>query len=80
MVDTEVTESEKVEIVDHFTYQLINSGYKISQIQEIILSSLKGMKLKEERKIKRGRRFLSARETLPERLKKKLVESEKLKG
>ena len=53
----------------------MNSGYCQSQISEIVLSSLKGMKLKEERNKKVGKRYLSADETLPDWLRKKLVEN-----
>ena len=42
MMDEEVDEVERVEKIDHFTRQLINSGYQWSQIREVVVSSLKG--------------------------------------
>ena len=76
MIDTEVEEEERVEIVDHFCKQLQNSGYSRDQIIEIVLSSLKGRKKKEEEIKNRGRnRFQSAAETLNERTRRKLLEA-----
>ena len=75
VININVTEEEKVSIVDHFTRQLINSGYNESQIAEIILSSLKGTIKKERMLQQRGKRFLSAAETLSERTRNKLLEA-----
>ena len=66
---------EKVRVVDHYTQQLINSGYNSEQTRDLIESGLKGMKRKEERRKKRCNRFRSAEETLEERETKKLIES-----
>ena len=54
MVDENVSEEERVEIVDHFTQQLINSEYSEKQITEIILSSLKGNMKRERMMMERG--------------------------
>ena len=75
MIDTEVSETERIYIVDHFTRQLINSGYIESQLAEIVLSSLKGTFKKEKMLMQRGKRFLSAAETLSERTRNKLLEA-----
>ena len=75
MLDEKVTAEERISIVDHFTQQLWNSGYKEVQIREIILSSLKGTIRKEERQKMEGKkRYRTAQETLPERMRKKLLE------
>ena len=47
MMDEEITMEERIEKIDHFTQQLINSGYQWAQIREIIVSSLKGYLKKE---------------------------------
>jgi len=47
MMDSNIELEEKTNIVDHFTQQLHNSGYKISQIRNIVESSLKGIKRKK---------------------------------
>ena len=54
MIDKDVEEEERIEIVDHFTTQLLRSGYNINQILEIVQSSLLGMMKKEEIIMKRG--------------------------
>ena len=56
MMDEDITIEEKVEKIDNFTQQLVNSGYNWGQIREVIVSSLKGflkkeLKRKEEKKI-----------------------------
>ena len=56
MMDEDISIEEKVEKIDHFTQQLVNSGYNWGQIREVIVSSLKGflkkeLKRKEEKKI-----------------------------
>ena len=75
MMDKEIETEEKIRIVDHFTQQLCNSGYKISQIRNIVESSLKGIKRKEIIMNNRENRYKNANETLEERMIKKLTES-----
>ena len=75
MMDDEVDEEERIAIVDHFTKQLINSGYSESQIMDFIICSLKGRSRKEEMIRKRGKKFESAAETLSDKTRKKLLEA-----
>ena len=75
-MDSQIEIEEKIKIVDHFTQQLINSGYKGPQIRDIIVSSIKGIMRKERRREKEGKKkYRSAEETLIERMKKKLLEA-----
>ena len=74
-MDDEIDTTEKIEVVDHYTQQLINSGYNGEQVRDIIESGLKGMKRREERKKARESRFRSAEETIEERTTKNLIES-----
>ena len=74
MIDNGVDNEQRIQIVDHFTRQLKNSGYQRQQISEIVVSSLTGWLKKEERLKEAGKRFRSAEETLSERLKNKLLE------
>ena len=41
---------EKIEIINHYTQQLLNSGYSVDKIRDIIVSSLKGIQRKEEKR------------------------------
>ena len=66
---------EKVSVIDHYTQQLLNSGYSKHQIREIIESSLKGILRKEERKRNSKARYRSNVDTLEIRVRKKLIES-----
>ena len=76
MMDDEIGENERVCKINHFTQQLINSGYQWEQIREIIISSLKGFLKKEvRRKEKEESRYKKAEETLEERIKRKLTEN-----
>ena len=45
-----VTMEEKVEIVDHYTQKLVNSGYERKMIKEIIVSGLRGFMNKVPRR------------------------------
>ena len=75
VMDSKIDEEEKITIVDHYTQQLVNSGYSCDQIRDIIESSLKGIKRKEERRKLAPKRFRSAEETIEERNIKKLTEA-----
>ena len=67
VLDKDIPVEEKVMIVDHYTQQLVNSGYSKEQIREMIESGLKGVVRKEERRRNAVNRFRSAKETLEER-------------
>ena len=75
MMDDEISTEEKIETVDHFTQQLVNSGYTQQKIKEIIVSSLKGVRRKEKRRKDMKSKYRSAEESLVERMNKKLLES-----
>ena len=69
-----VSRQEKVAIVDHYTKQLINSGYDRKMCREIVVCGLKGMRTKVLRRKKAGEKFYrTARSTLKRRVKKKLT-------
>ena len=53
VLDDPVDKKEKQKIVDHFTRQLVNSGYNHGQTFNIITSSLKGIKRKLGRRRKK---------------------------
>ena len=63
-MDSKILIDEKIEIIDHYTQQLVNSGYAGEQIRDIIESSLKGIKRKEERRKLAPSKYRSAEETL----------------
>ena len=75
VLDSKISNDEKVDIVNHYTQQLVNSGYSTTQIREIIESSLKGVVKKEENRRKACQRYKSARDTLEARNVKKLTEA-----
>ena len=69
-----VSRQEKVAIVDHYTKQLINSGYDRTMCREIVVCGLKVMRTKVLRRKKAGEKFYrTARSTLKRRVKKKLT-------
>ena len=75
VLDGQIDIEEKVAIVNHFTQQLVNSGYTRDQIREIIESGLKGIIRKEEKKLNEKYRYRSSQDTLEIRERKKLTES-----
>ena len=77
MMDDWIETEEQIEKIDHFTQQLINSGYQWGQIREVVVSSLKGFLKKEMRRREKEeeRRYRRGDETLESRLKKKLIEN-----
>ena len=75
MMDSEVSDKEKVDEIDHYVQQLINSEYSIPQIRDIVLSSIRGKQKKERLLENQDFRFRSAEESLDNRIKKKLLES-----
>ena len=63
------------QVIDHFTQQLVNSGYLRKQVYEIISSGLKGYENKIERRKRAKENFYrKGIETLEERTRKKLTE------
>ena len=50
VLDESIDLSEKVKIIDHFTKQLVNSGYDHRQSKDILISSLKGVAKKMEKR------------------------------
>ena len=75
MMDKKIEKDERIEIVDHFTHQLVNSGYNANQIKGIIISSLKGIMRKERRIAAGENKYRSAEESLVTRMNKKLLEA-----
>ena len=75
VLDANIEIDEKVQIVNHYTQQLLNSGYSNDQIKDIIISGLKGAQRKEERRKVAMKRYRSSHETLEERERKKLTEA-----
>ena len=76
MVDDKIEKEEKTDIVNHFTQQLVNSGYAWPQIREIVTSSLKGICKKDlRRKETNSKKFRTGEESLIAGIKKKLTEN-----
>ena len=71
MLDEKIDLEEKVMIVDHFSQQLINSGYSEEKTREIVLSGLKVVQRKENRRKERIQRYRGSHETIEDRLHKK---------
>ena len=47
MMDSKISTEEKIEKIDHFCKQLVNSGFTWEQIREVTVSGLKGIMKKE---------------------------------
>ena len=74
VMSDEVTIQEIIGVIDKFTQQLVNSGYGFEQVREIVVSCLKGQNTKKlKRKTIGGKKYLSSKETLEDRIKKKLT-------
>ena len=54
MMDADISKEEKISTVDHFTQQLVNSGYPTQKIKDVIISSLKGV-MRKEKRIREGK-------------------------
>ena len=66
---------EKIRIIEEFTRQIKNSGFKRAEAREIVVSGIKGWKSKHARRKEDGMPFYrSAKSTLAKRYKKKLTE------
>ena len=70
VVDERIPIDEKIGIVDHFTTQLVNSGYDQKKCKEIIISGLKGVQRKMERRKRSGKLYRSGLDSLEERIQK----------
>ena len=75
VMDKGIDIEEKIEVIDHFSQQLMNSGCDIEQIRDIVQSSLKGIQRKQERRKGLEFMFRSGESTLKERLNKCLLGS-----
>ena len=71
-VHPEVIDQEIVEIIEHYMLQLKTSGYDRSQAKEIIVSGVIGWKRKRRRR--EAEFYRSAKSTLSQRTRKKLIE------
>ena len=75
-IGSDVPLDEKLQIIEKFIEEMKNSGYDIRSAREAIISGLKGFKSRWKRRTKDGKNFYrTARETLPLRTHKKLLES-----
>jgi hypothetical protein len=71
-----VEHEEKIEIVEQFIKEMKNSGYDRKAAREAVMSGLRGLRKRKERREKEGGSFYrTAKETLPIRMRKKLLES-----
>ena len=75
VMSTDIKIEEKIEVIEKFCQQLVNSGYDYPQVRNIVLSSLKGTLKKEKRLMKERKRYKSSKETLSDRIEKKLTEA-----
>ena len=76
MMDEEIGREEKIQKLNHFTQQLKNSGYSWMQSREIIVASLRGILNSEKRRLAKGEsKYRTGEESLPTRLRNKLLES-----
>ena len=76
MLHRDISKEERVQIVDHFTKQLINSGYSWSQSRDLIVSALKGILRREGREKDTGaERYRTGEDSLEDRLRKHLTEA-----
>ena len=75
-IGSDVPLDEKLQIIEKFIQEMKNSGYDIRSAGEAIISGLKGFKSRWKRRTKDGKNFYrTARETLPLRTHKKLLDS-----
>ena len=74
-MDDEISITEQVEIINHYTRQLRNSGYEYDQSKDIIISALKGVIRKRENRAGEKKRYKTGAETLEKRMNDKLIEA-----
>ena len=75
VMSASLEESEQISIVNHYTKQLRNSGYNNKQAKDIVISAIRGVMRKRERRSNQERRYLTGEETLENRITKKLTEA-----
>ena len=76
MMDENISTKEKIEKIEKFTQQLVNSGYQWSQIRNIVVSSLRFTIKRESKQKENGEnRYRTAVESLEKRIRSKLLES-----
>ena len=75
-IDHLVEHEEKMEIIEKFVREMKNSGYERKAAREAVISGLRGLKRRREKKRGNGQNFYrTSKETLPERMRRKLMES-----
>ena len=75
VLDENLEQSERLQVVEKYVQQLVNSEYSWKQIRDIIVSGIKGFKRKEKtRKLNNEPRYRSGSQSLTARVKKKLCE------
>ena len=75
VLDSNLPQSEKVEIVNKFVQQLVNSEFKWKQMREIVLSALTGHIRREKQREDSGKKkYRSGKDSLNSRVDKKLLE------
>ena len=52
MIEKSIKEEERVKEVDHFIQQIRNSEYNVSQMKDIILSSIRGTQKREKKVVR----------------------------
>ena len=75
VIDDRIELKEQVEIIAHFTTQLKNSGYDYKQSREIVICALKGITRKMKNRVWEKKRCKSSKETLEDRIQKKLLKA-----
>ena len=75
MMDNNISDEEKIAEVDHYIQQLVNSEYSVSQIRDIVMSSIRRLQKREIKMKERSNRYRSAEESLESRIKKKFLEA-----
>ena len=75
VLDEKLPLNEKIQVVNKFTQQLVNSEFAWKQIREIVTSALIGHVRREKRRKDSGKkRYRSGKESLNSRVEKKLLE------
>ena len=75
VMSASLEESEQISIVNHYMKQLRNSGYNNKQAKDNVISAIRGVMRKRERRSNQERRYLTGEETLENRITKKLTEA-----
>ena len=79
MMDSSISIKEEREKVNHFTQQLVNSGYQWSQIREIVVSSLRSVVRKEKLHVDTGEaRYKTRFKIVTFKIKKQIIISNRM--